>query len=877
MSEISYVHYPLHDGFIHHWLVTGPQKIPVEDLERFGPKDLHLEIARAYTMHESGINEQPVEPGPSEDGKFTLEDPHTHLEYEGKWHYTRCRIDHFVDLSTFQHITHYLRAWAYAEIESPTAQEVTLTLTTNGPADIWLNDTHIHRQEHHCRHSPHSVSCSAQLVEGPNRILVRFENVATRDCTYVMALHITPPDGQATALEDYTVRLPTTVSPVKRRNTLEAVFDAAYVTQDYFTREEKIVVHWPDKNDPATTFDQSASIAVRLQTPEGKIYGDAQQAMGEPGSSVNFSFTYQFPNSAYELILMPRAEEYYESHMRINRKLYTWGLNNNRYHEAPYNTFQERRRDGLLNAARLEKNVFSEIAKMAIGWWIHLETDLIMQTIEGINQRRDCSDFYLTGLLGMRYRFGDDPNFPEELRQPLEDCILNFKYWHDEPGSDAMWYWSENHQILFHTCEILAGQLYPDRVFSNNGKTGQWHREHGEQLALAWMRERGTRGFSEWDSNCYFEEDLLALSHLADLGETDEIWEMASILMDKLFFAIAINSYKGIFGSTHGRTYAPLIKGGYNAGTAGISNLMWGMGMFNNRILGTVSLACMTNYELPVLLQYIAADQPEELWNREHHAPGDPYNDVQEGVDKVTYKTPDYMLCSAQDYRPGEPGRQQHIWQATLGPGATVFVNHPSCASEDNSRRPNFWSGNLVLPRVAQWKDVLIAIHQLPADDWMRLTHAYFPVHAFDEYVMHDNWAFAKKEDGYLALTSNQSLSFITTGHTAYRELRAPGLHTVWLCHMGRAALDGDFATFQEKILALEVSFEDLAVRAPTLRGDTLSFAWEGPFLRNDEQVPLHGFKHYDSPYCTADFPATQMDIKFGDVAMRLAFGDKAT
>ena len=26
------------------------------------------------------------------------------------------------------------------------------------------------------------------------------------------------------------------------------------------------------------------------------------------------------------------------------------------------------------------------------------------------------------------------------------------------------------------------------------------------------------------------------------------------------------------------------------------------------------------------------------------------------------------MLCSAQDYRPGQAGLQEHIWQATMGP-----------------------------------------------------------------------------------------------------------------------------------------------------------------------------------------------------------------
>jgi hypothetical protein len=482
----------------------------------------------------------------------------------------------------------------------------------------------------------------------------------------------------------------------------------------------------------------------------------------------------------------------------------------------------------------------------------------------------------------MMIRYGNHAAFPESLKQPLEDCVLNFKYWLDESGEDAMCYWTENHQILFHACEILAGQLYPDRVFTNVGKTGKWHREKGERMALAWLHKRGAGGFREWDSNCYFEEDLLALSHLADLAASQSVYDLATVIMDKMFFTMAVNSYKGTFGSTHGRTYTEHLKSARGESTTGVSRLMWGMGTFNDKILATVSLACMTNYGFPVLLGDIAADLPAEMWNRERHAGKlEAECDRETGewqVNKVTYKTPDYMLCSAQDYHPGEPGYQQHIWQATFGPDAVVFVTHPPCLSEEGSHRPGCWHGNVVLPRVAQWKDVLIAVHNIPDDDWLGFTHAFFPVWAFDEYDLRADaqghkWAFARKGDGYLALTAARGLEFITRGDNAYRELRSYGKQNVWLCHLGRAALDGDFRAFQDKILALDITFGDLSARCATLRGETLEFGWEGALTRNGEPEPITGFKHYDNPYCVAESPASQMEIHYGENAIRLKFG----
>jgi len=263
---------------------------------------------------------------------------------------------------------------------------------------------------------------------------------------------------------------------------------------------------------------------------------------------------------------------------------------------------------------------------------------------------------------------------------------------------------------------------------------------------------------------------------------------------------------------------------------------------------------------MPSFIAAIATDLQQELWNKEQH----------HGVNKVTFRTADYMLSSVQDYRPGEKGYQQHIWQATLGPQAVAFVTHPPLSSEEGSHRPNFWAGNAVLPRVAQWKDTLLALYQLPDNDWLGFTHAYFPVYAFDEYALRDGWAFARKGDGYLALWASSGLDLVQRGPSAYRELRSHGRETVWLCRMGRQATDGSFADFQEAVLGTALQAQGLSVRCRTLRGQELSFDWQGPLTVDGQEQPLSGFRHYDSPYAQADYPASQLDVQYGDYTMRL-------
>ena len=194
---------------------------------------------------------------------------------------------------------------------------------------------------------------------------------------------------------------------------------------------------------------------------------------------------------------------------------------------------------------------------------------------------------------------------------------------------------------------------------------------------------------------------------------------------------------------------------------------------------------------------------------------------------------PDFMLCSAQDYNPGKAGYQQHIWQATLGTDAVVFTSHPPCVSEEGSHRPNFWHGNVILPRVAQWKDTLFAVYQLPEDDWMGFTHAYFPQSAFDECVINNVWAFARKGDGYLAISAAQGITQTRTGNSAFHELRSYGHNNIWICQMGRATQDGTFAEFQAKVTALPIGFAGAAVQMQNLRGQQIEFGWTGNLIVN--------------------------------------------
>jgi len=843
--------YSLEDGFIDHWLLAGPQTIPVEELQRFGNPPEKLKMAKAYRQQDPGIDGEPVEYG---DCRFG--------EVKDKWRYVRTREDHLVDLSACHPLPRYLRAWAYAEIASSAEQEATAVLYSDGPADVWINDQHVHRLENFQGRIPVRVRFPIRLKEGANRVMVRFETAGIRESAFGLALQLVDFQPKQGA-EGRVVLIPSNVPSAKYRLKMEELFETCHIRQDVYARKEEIVVYFPEGPAVTTPFN------IRMQARGGSIYAEAKRDGRKTDARQPLGYPYQSPEGSYQLRLMPPPVEFYEQNVRISR-LREFYAATNIFSTVPYGAYPDRRLECLKDAATQKHNLFGEIAKMETGRWKDMDEKPVFKAIEDVQARAAGSERQLCGLLGMRCRYSENEHFPAAWRAPLEACTLGFRYSADEPGGQILDFHGESNSILFHTCEILAGQLLPGQVF-DNGRNGRWHREQGERLASEWLKRRAGGGFRDWDSPAAFEEMTLALSTLTSLAENNEILEMASLVLDKLFFTLAVNSFQGVFGSTHARASAADIKTGYRQPTSGITRLLWGMGIFNGHISGSVGLACST-YELPPLLAAIAADRMDAMWSNEQHAGGEGTGDA---VHKATYKTPDGMLASAQDWHPGEPGSREHIWQATLSPMATVFTTHPGCASESDGRRPDGWSGNAVLPRVAQWKDLLIAIYQFPEDDRMGFTHAYFPVHAMDEYEIRDGWVFGKAGDGYIALAAARGMEFQTGGDNAFRELRSGGSPNVWLCQMGRAALDGSFKEFVEKILKLQVQFDGAQVEITGLRGDHLSFGWQFPLLVNGQEQSLRGINHYDNPYCTCAMEPPEMEIRHGQDALRLHFNEE--
>jgi hypothetical protein len=213
------------------------------------------------------------------------------------------------------------------------------------------------------------------------------------------------------------------------------------------------------------------------------------------------------------------------------------------------------------------------------------------------------------------------------------------------------------------------------------------------------------------------------------------------------------------------------------------------------------------------------------------------------------------MLSCAQDYRPGSPGYQQHIWQATLSIDAMVFTNHPG--SDNEKGRPNFWAGNGLMPRAVQFENVLVCVHRLSGDNAFPFSHAYFPRAGFDEVIEGNHWTFGRKGNGYIALFSQTPVQRI-----GEEEVRAYAPENIWVCEMGQKAQWDNFEAFVERVQHSLVCCDGLHVRYASPSQGNIRFGWEMPLEVDGMVIPLRTNKRFDTPYCQCDFLDTKVMIE---------------
>jgi len=236
---------------------------------------------------------------------------------------------------------------------------------------------------------------------------------------------------------------------------------------------------------------------------------------------------------------------------------------------------------------------------------------LLSKQTEYMNKRFDCADFRAQMLFKIYKDCQNELN--PECKALIKKAFLNFKYFMDEPGHDSMCYWSENHQILFAVSEYLAGQEWPEEIFTNDGKTGTEHKQKAENRINSWMKQRFNYGFSEYLSNNYLAEDIAPMANFIAYSKDKKAVEQMRIIMDILWLDVALNSVNNRFVAVSSRMYGNN-KAANCIGNSiqSAMNILWGKETDNKSKKPNYIVLCFTDavekglYSLPEAIKDIA-------------------------------------------------------------------------------------------------------------------------------------------------------------------------------------------------------------------------------------------------------------------------------
>ncbi len=188
-----------------------------------------------------------------------------------------------------------------------------------------------------------------------------------------------------------------------------------------------------------------------------------------------------------------------------------------------------------------------------------IDSSVVDRWCQRIDNWLDCADFDLLRLLTIWCGYGDQ--LSPAVRAALRHRFLGFTYWYTDcrPRAgepvDQRWYWSENHRLIFHTVEYLAGQELPGERFATTGLLGEEHRSRATHRLSRWFDDKSAHGFSEWHSDVYYAKDLAPLVTLAEFATDPQVAARATAFLDLLLTDMALHSLRDNMGCTHGRSY----------------------------------------------------------------------------------------------------------------------------------------------------------------------------------------------------------------------------------------------------------------------------------------------------------------------------------
>lgn len=724
-----------------------------------------------------------------------------------------------VEDSGFYYTPTYLRSYHYTILNAETEEIAPFELSTCGGMTVWVNGVQVCDYTPFTRNMVKHTSVQIPLRQGQNELLVCHDDLAERDTDYYFRIRYLGKEKVSISV------------PIPKETDSEEIRLAEHILNEISFEKE---VYISEPLNLSIENKMGKDINIDLTTAHGEFI----ELMDKPESLIQTKRLLLKKDS--KVLRLYEADEllpaYYYFTVAITVDGVTIGrkignqIFSNEFLRMSGATVSDRKKQALETICRSGvDNVYKSAALLALNQDAKRAEQIIAKELRGIRKRKDCSDFHFIVVLYLYGKFGTQ--LSETTKNSIRDTATSYRYWIDEPGDDVMWFFSENHALLFHICQYMAGTYFSDALFTNSGWLGSEVRKRAEEHLNEWFGNFFEEFITEWNSNAYIPIDLLGIATLYNFtDEKNSFHGIAKKALDMIFRNLCINAHKGAVMTSFGRTYEKELKGNYNAGTTAILYIMYGIGCMNRAAVSYIALA-LSRYEAPEeYRKYLTLSDRQTLiamntQGYEHH------------VNLYLYKNSDVVLSTAVGYKPFRPGYQEHIVQAAIDATATAFVNHPGESHPYGSGRPNFWAGNGVLPLAAQYHDMSILYYDIPETNRIDYTHAYIPLSEFASYQGDCTTLVVQKGGAYIGLVAEKGIWLKDSGPTKYREFISQGRKNTWIIKVGLAR---DYESLEEFFMGLKqlvVSHESDAVCVTDQYGNQYRLNFDGNLFVNGKSI----------------------------------------
>ena len=789
-------------GFITNYLISGPRE---EDYYNSETDDNQLR----YEQHLRTIVADWKEEAPSGDVLLgedsSLGMPWRYYYQHGNW---------FVDESTFYSTLKKVELLAVTQIETETEREIPITVWSYAAVQVWCNGEAVCRIDAPVYKPIARKNAVLKLRQGCNRIDVRLQTLGVRDTRTLFGIQL-PEGGEAVGIS-----LPDS-KHTDELVRLERWLDSAVIENSVLSFSQEA--------------PQGARLAYDSQSPDFAQVDSRKEWMdisgqktvglddGKPGV-----IRIQVQSQGNVLVrtvenILAQRPQYSEEH---------------RYEENK--TLILKRIASMESLSRGDKFGFAIsnlLARKALGMERAGDRELLLETLNQIEDRYDCSDFLVCGLI----RYMKNYELDRELENRAREVLLNWRYWMDQKGSDAMCFWSENHSLMFYSCAMHVGEMYPDAYFQRAGMTGRELMEEGRRKVICWLEDVETHGFEEFLSTVYMCVTFAALLNVVDYSE-ESISKRAAAVTDRLLAMLSAHTFDGVILAPMGRVYGEVVHP-FAQGAQALMNLI------NPKLPyafgeGWLGFYATSGYQIPEGLCELMEQRMDTVYttgnariflNKQKNYC---LTSVQSPrLDEGFCRWPNLTLDEKTDtsscaytkslnerfhgttcFEPGVYGYQQHMWYAALDKETDVFANHPGGTCVSSSMRPGYWYGNGVMPAVQQSGNMLGAVYRIPEHHSIHFTHLYLPVPKFDVVKMEGNWIFGRKKDGYLAVWCSVVME-PADDQLFGCEFRAYGDESAYVCICGDRE---EYGTFEEFEAAAQDVRPDYCMETGTLTAGKL-------------------------------------------------------